>query len=171
MSGRRWRWWRGQGSQRERSLHALMAMNMGWSETHTRTSWAMCDVQEMSVKTQNKDYEDCNTTRTLTCSGFMLCFVLFYWILAFTLSLVSDASTSSKMVVNCTSPRIRNTKCKVLSFWMLQSDCVLSPSTQSVSQILAYFPSRKRVFWGVVFTPPVGYSRPPSAVNDLSVTK
>ena len=39
------------------------------------------------------------------------------------------------------------------------------------SQILAYSTSRKRVFRGVVFTPPVGYSRPPSAVNDLSVTK
>ena len=33
------------------------------------TSWAMRCVQEMSVITQNKDYEDCNTTRTLTCSG------------------------------------------------------------------------------------------------------
>ena len=31
-------------------------------------------------------------------------------------------------------------------FWMLQSDFVLSSSTQSVSQILAYFTSRKRVF-------------------------
>ena len=53
--------------------------------------------------------------------GFMLCFVLFLWILVFTLSLVSDASTSSKMVsfVNCISPRIRNTKYNVLSFWML----------------------------------------------------
>ena len=38
-----------------------------------------------------------------------------------TLWLVSDASTSSKMVsfVNCMSPRIRDTKCKVLFFWML----------------------------------------------------
>ena len=29
----------------------------------------MCDVQEMSMTIQNMDYEDCNTTRTLTCSG------------------------------------------------------------------------------------------------------
>ena len=29
----------------------------------------------------------------------------------------------------------------------------------------------KRVIWGVVFTHPVGHSRPPSAVNDPSVTK
>ena len=76
----------------------------------------------------------------------LLSFML--WILVFTLSLVLDASTSSKMVsfVNCISPRIRNTKCKVLSFWILQSDCVLSSSTQSVFQILAYFTSAKRVF-------------------------
>ena len=62
----------------------------------------------------------------------MLCCVLILWILVFTLSLVSDASTSSKMVlfVNCISPHIRNTKCKVLSFWMLLSDCVLSSPTQ-----------------------------------------
>ena len=35
---------------------------------------------------------------------------------------------------------------------MLSSDFVLSSSTQSVSQILAYISSRKRVFWCVVFT-------------------
>ena len=74
------------------------------------------------------------------------------------------------VILNCISPRIRNTKCKVLFFWMLESDSVLSSSTQSVSQIFADFTSRKRVFC-VVFTPPVGYSRPPSAVNDRSVTK
>ena len=38
------------------------------------------------MTTQNKDYEDCNATRTLTCSCW--CFVLFLWILAFTLLLV-----------------------------------------------------------------------------------
>ena len=36
---------------------------------------------------------------------------------------------------------------------------------------LKLFTLRKRVFRGVVFTHPVGYSRPPSAVNDLSVKK
>ena len=82
-------------------------------------------VQGMSVTTQNKDYEDYNNYahadvfRSLL--SFMLCFMLFLWILVFTLSLVSDAPTSSKMVsfVSCISPRIRNTKCKVLSFWVL----------------------------------------------------
>ena len=48
--------------------------------------------------------------------------------------------------------RTRNSKNKVLFFWMLQSDFVLSSSTQSVAQILAYFTSRTRVFWGVLST-------------------
>ena len=48
--------------------------------------------------------------------------------------------------VNFISPRIRNFKYKVLFFWMLLSDFVLSSSTQSVSQILACFTLRKRVF-------------------------
>ena len=57
----------------------------------------MCDVQEMSMTTQNKDYEDCKTQRApahvfRSLLSFMLCFVLFLWILVFTLSLVSDAS-------------------------------------------------------------------------------
>ena len=55
----------------------------------------MCDVQEMSVTTQNwlrrlQHYAHAHV--------FMLCFVLILWILVFTSSLVSDASTSSKMV-------------------------------------------------------------------------
>ena len=54
--------------------------------------------------------------------------------------------------VNFMSTRTRNSKNKVLFFWMLQSDFVLSSSTQSVAQILAYFTSRKRVFWGVLST-------------------
>ena len=62
MRGGRWRWWRGEGSQRKRSLHAWMRQTLGHLEP-------MCDVQEMSVTTQNNDYEDCNTTRTLTCSS------------------------------------------------------------------------------------------------------
>ena len=39
------------------------------------------------------------------------------------------------------------------------------------SHFLHTFAPRKHVIWGVVLTPPVGYSRPPSAVNDPSVTK
>ena len=75
----------------------------------------------------------------LTCSCCAPCWFSGSWF--FTLSIVSDASTSSKKVspVNCISPRKRNTKCKVLFFWMLESDSVLSSSTRSVSQILAYF--------------------------------
>ena len=45
---------------------------------------------------------------------------------------------------------------------IVNSDC---------SHNYGYCTSRKRVIGGVVFTPPVGYRRPLSAVNDLSVTK
>ena len=63
-------------------------------------------VQGMSVTTQ--DYEDYNNYAHI--HVFMLCFVLmFLWILVFTLSLVLD--------VNMISPRIRNSKNKVLFFW------------------------------------------------------
>ena len=54
---------------------------------------------------------------------FILCCVLmFLWILAFTLSLVSDVST---FIVNCISPRIRNTKCRV--FFLLDVVVRLCP--------------------------------------------
>ena len=45
-----------------------------------------------------------------------------------------------------------------------------SEDTLNVFHSLTFAP-RKHVIWGVVFTHPVGYSRPPSAVNDPSVTK
>ena len=51
----------------------------------------------------------------------------------------SHRSAGKVLYVNFISPRICNSKYKVLFFWMLQSDFVLSSSTQSVSQILAYF--------------------------------
>ena len=70
---------------------------------------------------------------------------MFLWILVFTLSLVSDVSPFSRKVlyVNFISARIRKFQVQSSFFWMLQSDFVLSSSTQSVSQILAYFTSRK----------------------------
>ena len=44
-------------------------------------------------------------------------------------------------------------------------------SLQSVSQILAYFHREKGVILRFCLYTPVGYSRPPPTVNDLSVTK
>ena len=40
-----------------------------------------------------------------------------------------------------------------------------------VREFLVEIHTAKTVLWGVVFTPPVGYSRPPSAVNDPTATK
>ena len=48
---------------------------------------------------------------------------------------------------------------------------MLRSSILSWSHLLHTFAPRKRVIWGVVFPPPVGYSRLPSALNDPSVTK
>ena len=98
--------------------------------------------------------------------SMFMCFVWkVLWVSVVTLSLVSCS----------VSPRRRNTKSRVLSFWMLQfmswPDCVLWSSISSVAKLLHTFTLRKRVISGVVFTPPVGYSRPPSAVNDPTVTK
>ena len=69
------------------------------------------------------------------------------------------------------------TKYRVLCSWILLSNCAFVDRlysvivNSSVAKLLHTFLSRKRVIWGVVFTPPVGHSRQPSAVNDQSVWK
>ena len=121
-------------------------MTMGWNETQTQTSWAnvRCARDECDNSKTGTDYEDCNTTRMLTCSQSVSSRCTHCWV-----------SWCAFVLILCFVSSI-----VFLSLWS---------STQYVSQILAYFTSRKRVFWGVVFTHTVGYNRPPSAVNDLSV--
>ena len=69
------------------------------------------------------------------------------------------------------------TKCRVLSFWILQSNCALVVRLYSVivnvicNQIVAHFHIAKTGHLRCCFYTPVGYSRPPSAVNDPSVTE
>ena len=78
----------------------------------------MCARNECkTTKTNNYAHIHVFTKCVTSLSGFV-CFVL---ILVFTLSLVSDVSQFSGKVlnVNFISPRIRNTKYKVLFFWML----------------------------------------------------
>ena len=60
MSGRRWRWWRGQGSQRKRSLHAWMR----WDKHSDILSRVMCARNECD----NARLWRLTTTRTFTCS-------------------------------------------------------------------------------------------------------
>ena len=45
-------------------------MTMGWNETQTQTSWdkVRCAKDECDNNKPEPDYEDCNTTRILTCS-------------------------------------------------------------------------------------------------------
>ena len=83
--------------------HAMCARNECDSRNRTRTK-----------KTNNYAHIHVFPKCVTSLLGFM-CFVLmFLWILAFTLSLVSDVSPFSMKVlyVNCISPRIRNTKYK-----------------------------------------------------------
>ena len=57
--------------------------------------------------------------------------------------------------------RVVNSICRcthLFNFWL-------------VREFLVEIHTAKTVLWGVVFTPPVGYSRPPSAVNDPIATK
>ena len=104
----RWRWWRDQGSQRKRSLHAWMR----WDKHSDILNLEPCDVckewvwQRKTTKTNNYTHIHVFTKCVTSLSGFM-CFVL---ILVFTLSLVSDVSPFSKKVwyVNFISPRILN---------------------------------------------------------------
>ena len=82
-------------------------------------------------------------------------------------------------LVSCSiSPRTRNTKCRVLSFWILSSTYALVVRLYSMivnficSQIIAHFIHRENGSFEVLsLHHPVGYSRPPSAVNDPTVTK
>ena len=60
MRGGRWRWWRGQGSQRKRSLHAWMR----WDKHSDILSRAMCARNECD----NARLRRLTTTRTFTCS-------------------------------------------------------------------------------------------------------
>ena len=85
--------------------HAMCARNECDNRKRTRTK-----------KTNNYAHVHVFTKCVTSLSGFM-CFVL---ILFFTLSLVSDVSPFSRVLyVNFISPRIRNSKYKVVFFWML----------------------------------------------------
>ena len=67
----------------------------------------------------------------------------------------------------------------IFHFWIFHFVSKFSTCCRAVSihhhfpcsHFVHTFAPRKHVIWGVVFTPPVGYSRPRSAVNDPSVTK
>ena len=56
-------------------------------------------------------------------------------------------------------------------FLMLLSNLILSSSIQTVATSIACCTSRNGSFEVLSLHHPVGYSRPPSAVNDLSVAK
>ena len=117
----RWRWWRDQGSQRKRSLHAWMR----WDKHSDILNLEPCDVckewvwQCKTTKTNNYTHIHVLTKCVTSLSGFM-CFVL---ILVFTLSLVSGRphrSCKKVWYVNFIfTTHTQFSKYKVLFFWML----------------------------------------------------
>ena len=99
---------------------------MEWdNHSHMLSQCAMC---KRWVWQHRTDYEDCNTKRTLTCSCCALCwfsgscFSRCHW--------CRMPQRPARCFHSSTtfSPR-KDTKYKFLSFWMLWSDYVLSPST------------------------------------------
>ena len=93
---------------------------------------------------------------------FMLCIVLILWILVFALSLVSDVSPFSRKVsfVNCISPRIRNTKYKVLSFWMLLSPlCPVIVNSICIPNSCIFHIAKKGLLRCCLYTPSVTVDR------------
>ena len=62
------------------TLACDMVMTMGWNET--QTSWAdvRCAKDECDNSKAETDYEDCNTTRMLTCSPSVLSHCTHCWV-------------------------------------------------------------------------------------------
>ena len=89
---------RSRESGRTTTQHVMTMETTMRRKNHDLSQCAMCKRWMWQHRT---DYEECNTTRTLTCSCCASCWLCGSWF--FTLSLLSDASTSSKMVlfVNC----------------------------------------------------------------------
>ena len=145
---------------RAQSRRVTLTSCMDEMSANTRTTWATrCGVQWVKMTTQ----DGTKLTKILRAHSLVKCRVscalCWSW-----LSRRHWCRTSYRSV----SPRIRNSK---FSSWCYSPNFILSSSTQTVAIIIACCTSRKRVRRGVVFTPSAGYSRPPSAVNDLSVTK
>ena len=180
VEGSAWGWWRMRGGRwsdeevkevRE-NAHFIHTWRWPWDGMRqTLEHLEPCDVCKEWVwqQRENKDWEDFHNYAHI--HVFMLCFVLmFLWIwfshchwcrtpqrpaggfirqLHFTTHTQHQSSFLLDVVVRL---------CPV----MVHSVCI--PNS-------CIFHIAKTVFWGVVFTTPVGYSRPPSAVNDLSEIK
>ena len=120
MRERRRRWWRDQGSQRKRLLHAWMR----WDKHSDMLSHAMCAKNECDSRNRTKTKKTNNyahihgfTKCVTSLLGFMCFVMMFLWILVFTLSLLSDVLPFNKKVLyfNFISPHIRNSNCNILS--------------------------------------------------------
>ena len=145
---------RDQGSQRTRSLHAWMRSD----KYLDILSHAMCATNECN----NTRLRRLTTMRTFTClpsvsrhcrvsCAFCWCYSG-SWFSRCRWCRTSHRSAGRFYTVNFISPRIRNSKYKVLFFWMLSVRLLSCHRQLNLhSQILAYFTFREtRVFWQVL---------------------
>ena len=138
---------------------------MGWNEANTRTSWAIV----------RSERDECDNTELTTNTATL------------------RARSRVHVVLRADSPDLGFHDVIGVGRLNVQQDGFIRQlhfTTQTQHQVQSSFlldvvvrlcpvivhsicipNSCKRVFWGVVFTPPAGYSGTTSAVNDLSVTK
>ena len=150
----RWRWWRDQGSQRKRSLHAWMR----WDKHSDILSRAMCARNECDSKDRTRTKKTKTTTRTFTCSPSVSrhcrvsCALCWSWF-----SRCHWCRTSHRWARRFHTSTSFHHAYAIPSAKFFSSGCC-SPTLSChrqlnlYFQILAYFTSRKRVFWGVFFT-------------------
>ena len=171
MRGGKWRWWKGQGSQRERSTHACMAMTMGWNETNTRASWAIvrcardeCANTELTTKTATPRAR----SRVHVVLRVDSLYLGFHFVIGVGRLNVQQDGFFRQLHFTT------QTQHKVQSSFLLDVVVRLCPvivHSICIPNSCKILIAKTGLLRCCLFTPPVGYSRPPSAVNDLSVTK
>ena len=155
--GKRWSEWRSQRDQKQRSQCAwIMKMTMGWMETQT---WATVCVHLNKENSQGTTLIDNMEERLRKRRIFNA------WWHAVASTTLTDSPSVSGYFTHCWA--FRSVHRSSIQF----VDVPLYSISDLYANSLWRFTLRKRVLWGVVFTPPVGCSRPPSVVNDPTATK
>ena len=100
---------------------------------------------------------------------------LWKWSFVFASCTATQSWMLSLASASCSSPS-NHVQSTIMNFPPLVPTLILLSRYQFIitfpcSHLVHTLTPRKHVIWGVVFTPTVGYSRPPSTVNDPSVIK
>ena len=147
----------------------VMTMEMTMRRKHHDLSQcAMCKRWMWQHRT---DYEECNTTHTLTCSCCASCWLSGSWF--WRCNWCRTPQRQARWFYSSTAFYHANATPNAKFF---PSGCCspIVPCHRSLNlytKFLHISHLENGSFWGVVFTLLVGYSRPPSTVNDPSATK